>query len=77
MGGLHTSTKTLTKQNAATLGVCLVVLGMLWGSLRLWVCDMPIQDSDEVGESKKPLYISIFLQEGCKQTSRGGQSKMQ
>ena len=64
MGGLHTSTKTLTKQNAATLGVCLVVLGMLWGSLRLWVCDMPIQDSDEVGKSQKPLYIKIFLWEG-------------
>ena len=77
MKGLHTSTKTLTKQNAATFGVCLVVLGILWGSLWLWVCDMPIQDSDEVGESKKLLYIRIFLHEGHKQTPRGGQSKMQ
>ena len=44
MGGLHTSTKRLTKQNVATLGVSLVVLGMLWGPLQPWVCDEPIQD---------------------------------
>ena len=36
---------------------------------------MPIQNLDEVGESKKLLYIRIFLQEGRKQTSRGGQAK--
>ena len=76
MGGLQTSTKTLTKQNAATLGVCLVVLGMLWGSLRLWVCDMPIQDSDEVGKSQKPLYIKIFFMGGSQTSIYGGQSKM-
>ena len=77
MGGSHTSTKRLTKQNAATLGVSLVILGLLLGLLWPRMCNMPIQDSDEVGESKKPLYIRIFLQEGHKQTSRGGQSKMQ
>ena len=44
MGGLHTNTKRLTEQNAATLGVSLVVLGLLQGPLWPWVCDMPIQD---------------------------------
>ena len=77
MGRLHASTKRLTKQNAATLGVSLVILGLLLGPLWPRMCDMPIQDSNEVGEIKKPLYIWIFLQEGCKQTLRGGQSKMQ
>ena len=77
MGGLRTSTNRLTKQNAAFLGVSLVILGLLLGPLWPSMCDMPIQDSDEVGETKKPLYIWIFLQEGCKQTLRGGQSKMQ
>ena len=33
MRGLHTSTKRMTKQKAATLGVSLVVLGLLWGFL--------------------------------------------
>ena len=77
MGGLHISTNRLTKQNAAIIGVSLVILGLLLGPLWPGVCDMPIQNSDEVGESKKTLYTRIFLQEGRKQTSRGGQSKMQ
>ena len=77
MGGLHTSNNRLTKENAATLRVSLVVFGLLLGPLWPRECDIPIQNSDEVGERKKLLYIRIFLQEGHKQTSRGGQSKMQ
>ena len=50
-----------TKQNAGTLGVSLVVLGPPWGPLWPWVCDMPILDLDEVGETKKPLYRRIFF----------------
>ena len=37
---------------------------MLWGPLWPWVCDMPFLDLDEVGESKKPPYMRIFLLEG-------------
>ena len=76
MGRLHASTKRLTKQNAATLGVSLVILGLLLGPLWPRMFDMHIQDSDELGETKEPLYIWIFLQEGCKPTLRGRQSKM-
>ena len=65
IGGLHTSAKRLTKQNAANLAVSLVILGPPWEPQWLWVCDMPILDRDEVGKSKKPLYIGIFLWEGC------------
>ena len=42
MGGLHNKAKRLVKENAATLGVSLVVLGLLWGPLWQWVCGMPI-----------------------------------
>ena len=56
----HTSMIRRTKQNAATLGVSLVVLGPLWGPLWPWVCDMPILDLDEVGKNKKLLHIRIF-----------------
>ena len=65
MGGLHTSIKRRIKQNAATLGVSVVVLGPLWGPLWPWVCKMPILDCDEVGKSKKLLHIRIFSREGC------------
>ena len=61
MGGSHASIKRQTKQNLATLGVSLVVLGPPWRPLSLWVCDMPIQDWDEVRKSKKLVYIRIFL----------------
>ena len=64
MGGSYTSIVRQTKQNAATLGVSLVVLGPLLGSLWPRVCDIPILDLDEVGESKKRLYLRIFLREG-------------
>ena len=50
-----------TKQNAGTLGISLVVLGPPWGPLWPWVCDMPILDLDEAGETKKPLYVRIFF----------------
>ena len=52
------------KQNAVTLGVSLVVLGPPWGPLWPWVCNMPILDSDDVDENKKPLHMRIFLWEG-------------
>ena len=42
VGKSHTSIVRRTKQNAATLGVSLVVLGLPWGPLRLWVSDMSI-----------------------------------
>ena len=63
MGGSYASIKKTTKQNAATLGVSLVVLGPPWGPLWPWECDMPILDSDEVDENKKPLHMRIFLWE--------------
>ena len=65
MGGLHTSTKKLTKQNTVTLGIFLVIWGPPWEPVWPWVCSIPILDRDEVGKSKKPLYIGIFLWEGC------------
>ena len=60
----HTSIVRQTKQNAATIGVSLVVLGPLWGSIWPWVRDMPILDLDEVGENKKAFCMRIFLWEG-------------
>ena len=62
---MYTGTKRLTKQNAATIGVSLTVLGPLWGPLWLGVCNMPILDFNEVGKSKIPFYIWIFSLEGC------------
>ena len=44
MEGSNTSIKRQTKQNAAILGVYLVVLGQLWGLLWPWVCNMPLLD---------------------------------
>ena len=44
MGGSYTSIVRQTKQNTATLGVSLVVLGPLWEPLRPCVCKMPILD---------------------------------
>ena len=32
-------------------------MGVLWP----WLCDVPILDLDEVGETKKPLYVRIFF----------------
>ena len=61
MGGSHTSITRRTEQNAETLGVSLVVLKQLRGPLWPWVCNMPIQDWDEVGKSKKTLYVNILL----------------
>ena len=61
MRGSYTSIIRRTKQNAATLGVSLVVLGPPWGPLWPWVCDMPILDLDEVVENEKPLYMWIFF----------------
>ena len=52
MGGSHTSIVRQTKQNTATLGVSLIVLGPPWGPLWPWVCDMPNPDLDEVDENK-------------------------
>ena len=53
MRGSHTSIVRRTKQNAATLGVPLVVLGPHQGPLGLWMCDMPVLELDEVVENKK------------------------
>ena len=64
MGGSHTNIVRGTKQNAATLGVSLAVLGPLWGPQWLWAYDMPILDLNEVGENKKPFYMRIFSWEG-------------
>ena len=64
MVGSYTSIVRQTKQNAATLGVSLVVLGLPWGPLWQWVCYIPIIDSDDVDENKKPLHMRIFLWEG-------------
>ena len=64
MRGSHTSIVRRTKQNAATLGVPLVVLGPPRGPLWLWMCNMPVLDLDEVVENKKKLYMRIFLMEG-------------
>ena len=43
MGGSHARIVGLAKQIAATLGVSLVVLGLPWGPLWLWVCKMPFK----------------------------------
>ena len=64
MRGSHTSIVRRTKQNAATLGVPLVVLGPPQGPLWLWMCDMLVLDLDEVVENRKKLYMRIFLWEG-------------
>ena len=64
MVGSHTSIVRRTKQNAATLGVILVVLEPLLGPLWPWVCDVPILVLDEMGESKKPFYLRISSWEG-------------
>ena len=69
MEGSHTRITRQTEQNAETFGVSLVVLKQLRGPLWPWVCNMPIQDWDEVGKSKKTLYVNILLQKGCKQAS--------
>ena len=53
-----------TKQNAAHLGVSLVVLGPLWGPVWSWVCNMPILDVNEVVENKKHFNMRIFLWNG-------------
>ena len=52
MEGSHTSIKRQTKQNVATLGVSLVVLGPSWRPLWPWVWICPSK-TDEVGKSKK------------------------
>ena len=44
MGGSNVSTKRLTKQNAATLGVSLVIWGPHWELLWPWACNTPILD---------------------------------
>ena len=61
MGGSCTSIVRRKKQNAATLGVSLVVLGPFWGPLCPLVRDRPILDLDKVGENKKRFYMSMFL----------------
>ena len=73
----YTSIIRQTKRNAATLGVCMVVLGPLWGPQWPWVCNMPVLDIDEVGKNKKPFYLRIFLWEGHILALLGKQSKMQ
>ena len=74
MEGSHTRIVRQTEQNAATLGVSVVVLEPLLGP---WVCNMPILDLDDVGVNRKPFCIGIFLWEGHILALRGGQSKMQ
>ena len=66
-----------TEQNAATLGVSVVVLEPLLGPLQPWVCNMPILDLDDVGVNKKPFCMGIFIWEGQIPSLRGRQSKMQ
>ena len=61
MGETHTCIVRRTKQNAATLGVSLDVLGPTEGPLWPWVCNMHILDLDEVGENRKTFYLRIFL----------------
>ena len=39
----------------------MVVLGLPWGPLWLWVCDMPFLDGVEVSKNKKPHYMRIIL----------------
>ena len=64
MRGSHTSIVRRTKQNAATLGVPLVVFGPHRGPLWLWMCNMPVLELDEVVEKKKKLRMRISLREG-------------
>ena len=61
-GRSHTSIVRQTKQNAATLGLSLVILGPHWGPLRWWACNMPILDLEEVGRKQKNnLYRDICM----------------
>ena len=55
MRGTHTSMTRRTKQNAATLGVSLVVLGPRWGPPWSPMRDMLILDLGEVGQTKKNI----------------------
>ena len=64
VGKSHTSIVRRTKQNAATLGVFVVVLGPLYVPLWLWVCNIRILDLDDVGVNRKPLCMGLFLWEG-------------
>ena len=64
MEGSHTRIVRRTEQNAATLGVSVVVLEPLLGPLQPWVCNMPILDLDDVGVNRKPSCMGIFLWEG-------------
>ena len=64
MEGSHTRIVRRTEQNAATLGVSVVVLEPLLGPLQPWVCNMPILDRDDVGVNRKPFCMGIFLWEG-------------
>ena len=76
VGGAQTGIARRTKQNAATLGVSVVVLGPLWGPPWPRVCDIPILDLNKVGENKKPFYMRIFLWEGHILALGGRQSEM-
>ena len=63
MRGSHTSIVRQTKQNTATIGASLVVLGLPQGALWPWVCDMPSLDLDEVVDNKKTvLHDDIFME---------------
>ena len=64
MEGSHTRIVRRTEQNAATLGVSVVVLEPLLGPLQQWVCNMPILDRDDVALNRKPFCMGIFLWEG-------------
>jgi len=57
MGGLHISTNRLTKQNAATIGVSLVILGMLWDPYNHRCAIYPSKTEMRWERAKKPLYI--------------------
>ena len=59
MRGTHTSMIRRTKQNAAILGVSLVVLGPQWGPPLLGMGDMLILDLDEVAQTKKTFCAGI------------------
>ena len=62
-GRSHTSIVRRTKQNAATLGLSLVNLGLHWGPLWRWACNMPILDLEEVGRKQKNnLYRGVTYQ---------------
>ena len=74
MEGSHTRIVRETEQNAATLGVSVVVLEPLLGP---WVCNMPNLDLDDVGAKRKPFCMGAFIWEGHILALGGGQSKMQ